>query len=157
MPKYKDLYYILIDDDKKMYNCIEMKFSSAYWKEKIDEVLENEPNRSIRGYSVLKKNVGDPKNMFEDKKHTEEILIEPPKDISNQYNKNLPTYAKDADLNKIMIVNHNCKDKGKFGEMNLDYPGKEAWETEKHINGKYTAKCLKCEATISDSYNWYRD
>lgn len=157
MPKFKDLYFVLIDDNKKLFNYIEMKYSSAYWYDKINELKLKDSNLKVRGYSKYKKDLNAEIKSLEDAgyKFTDTPVIEFPDDISLNYSKSLPSYVK-HDVNLKRVIHTFCRCGCKWGEMNKDYPGDDVWETEKEISNKYSAECLKCGKTLIDSYNWSR-
>lgn len=146
--KYLDYYYIIIDDDQKKYNCFVPDMPSRYWNDKVVEA--GKQGRNIHCIQKEKKEITDPSQYILDYEFCEIFLVDVPEDKSLEYTGRLPNYAKKADKKKIIIVNcNNCG--GKFGELEVDYPGQEIM-----IAGKYKAKCLKCGRTVSDNYNWYR-
>ncbi len=66
----------------------------------------------------------------------------------------IPQYAQKA--NPARLLHILCRDCGKnvMGELDQDYPGKEALKKAEMF--QYGAKCLRCGYVARDNYNWYR-
>lgn len=147
---YLDFYYIIVDEDKKLYNCFIPCFRSALWDEKVVAAKVND--RNIHCYQVAKENIKDPINYKPGYKYTNEFLVDIPEDDSLLFKKKIPKYAEKADRKKIIEIVCDCG--GRFGELNINFPGNEILQKDK--SDIYTAKCLKCNRPLSNNYNWYR-
>ncbi|MGV8017376.1 MAG: hypothetical protein AB2L26_04195 [Ignavibacteria bacterium] len=147
--KYSDFYYVIIDDEKKKYNCFIPSMPSHYWNEKVIEAKQN--GSDIRAFQIEKESIANPNTYLPDYEFSDSFLVEIPEDKSKEYKKKLPNYAKGVNLKRVIIINC-CYCNAKYGELNVDFPG-----TENVQKGKYSAKCLSCGQEVDDFYNWYRD
>jgi hypothetical protein len=66
----------------------------------------------------------------------------------------LPGYARTANRNRVVrIICRSCG-RGRWAEMDVDYPGKEILRNSQVYDFK--ARCLFCEEAAKDPYNWHR-
>lgn len=152
--KYLKYHYVIQDEDNKKFNIFPLKFWSFQWNDKVGEAKKQ--NRNVSGYTVENEKAQDTHNWLISigYSYSEELLIEKAYDNTNEYNKKLPAYAQEANLNRVLIINcHYCN--APYGELiGVDYPGEEVLKNSKH--NEYKAKCLKCKKEVNDAYNWYR-
>jgi len=151
---FRDFYYFIIDDDTKLYNYFIPDCPSHQWNLKVIEEQEKGKNMRAMQYEIEK--LDDVLSWLNSIGFSESktLLVGVAYNNTREYTKRIPDYAKDADLNKVLIINcHFCK--GKWGELNTIYPGMDTLhKAEPNI---YTARCLTCKREVNDNYNWYRD
>jgi predicted nucleic-acid-binding Zn-ribbon protein len=151
----KQFYYIIIDDDQKLFNYFGPISNDNDWNWKVVDAQKGGRNMRARtpwtdeelaqSISILKR---------QGYQHTDELLVNAPPDRSAEFSGSLPDYAKSADRNRV--VRFLCRNCGvaRYGEMNVRYPGKEI--LHKSDLGAYSARCLKCGTVAYDPYNWFR-
>jgi len=151
----RQFYYFILDDDKKLFNCIGSISNDNDWNQMVVDAQKS--GRNIHSSSVWEEEGSESsKDDLENRgyKYSEKLLVHQPVDRSAEYSHSLPQYAGGADKNKIVqFLCHDCR-VVRYGEMNTNYPGQEILMNSNL--GDYTARCLKCGSIANDPYNWYR-
>jgi len=128
--RVKSFYYIIIDEDQKLFTHIGPISSDDAWNHKV--VKAQKEGRNIRACSSwTSEELAKSITFYTQRgfKFTDRLLIEYPTNRKFEYSGTLPNYARSADRNRI--VKFLCKNCGfaRFGEMYETYPGDDVLRT----------------------------
>ena len=151
----KSFYYIIIDEDQKLFNSFGPISSDKDWNEKVSEAMQAGRNLLVNSPSTYESFEASIQSLLDRSfKRADFLLVDAPPDRSAEYSGRLPSYAENADRNRIVIIYCETCRSSSYAEMNVAYPGADV--LHKTNLGAYFAHCLKCGTKVIDPYNWYR-